>query len=147
MFKTQYNFRENNKDIVTCPGNVIEPHFILDDEGDAVVDEVRDNAEFINSWRESTDLSILLQRYEAGDESALNARPIFYGDVSDVPNNLAEWIDVKDSAELCFEALPDNIKDLFTDSSEFYQSIESSDWFEKLGQLYVAKEVDEGNVE
>lgn len=136
MFKTIYNFRNLNDDIVSNSGNVDEPHFVLDDKGFPVIDEVRNNHEFINSWRESTDLAILLQKYSAGDVSALNQKPLIYGDFSEVPNNLADWVNVKDSAELCFEALPDNIKALFKDAKGFYESVASSDWLEKVNSLY-----------
>lgn len=135
MFKTLYNLDSTHK-CFSNVGNIDEPHYVV--VGDEVkIDAIRDNREFIESWRESTDLAVLLQRYEAGDVSALNHSTPMFLDVSDCPNNLADWIRIQEEGSFIWQCLDPAVKDLFDNKEEFFKLVGTDEFNSKLDSLNV----------
>lgn len=138
MFNTLFSER---KIIYSHPGDDLDVHFI-NVNGEPVIDLTRSMSDFIESWRESTDLSILLQKFEAGDTTALNKASCFYADVSDCPNNLAEWIRIKEDGEFIFNCLSDDVKAVFGSPSEFFNMVGT----EKFKNMFADNNVNKGEV-
>lgn len=133
MFKTLYNLDSTHK-CVSNVGNIDEPHYVV--VKDVVkIDQVRNNREFIESWRQSTDLAVLLQRYEAGDVSALNNSTPMFLDVSDCPNNLADWIRIQEEGSFIWQCLDQSVKDLFNNKEEFFKLVGTEEFNSKLDSL------------
>lgn len=146
MFKTLYNLDSTHK-CVSNVGNIDEPHYVV--VKDVVkIDQVRNNREFIESWRQSTDLAVLLQRYEAGDVSALNNSTPMFLDVSDCPNNLADWIRIQEEGSFIWQCLDQSVKDLFDNKEEFFKLVGTEEFNSKLDSLYndVESEVNKNDV-
>lgn len=87
----------------------------------------------INSYRDLTDMSYILARLNAGDASVLNARPAFYGDVSDLPQDHRAALDIINNARTYFDHLSDDVKIKFdNDFSKWFSSAGSADWSAKM---------------
>ena len=116
-FKTTYqlSYDDNGSDILIETGKI-------------------DIYEEIQSYKDSCDIKVLLERYSNGDSSALNARPIFYGDVSDAPSTLAGHLQLLRDAEAYFDTLNPDIRSKFNNSvAEFYSQIGTPEFYKSLG--------------
>lgn len=105
----------------------------------------------INSYRDLTDMSYILARLNAGDASVLNARPSFYGDVSDLPYDHRAALDIINNARAYFDHLSDDVKVKFdNDFSKWFSSAGSDDWSAKMtvnpDPVPVSASESEGNV-
>ena len=92
--------------------------------------------DYIQSFKESCDINVLVKRYQMGDTAALMRGQTFYGDVTDMPKTFAEMLDVMIQGQNFFENLPAEVKEKFGNS--FYQfaaaiDIESPEALELLG--------------
>lgn len=67
----------------------------------------------IQSYRESTDLSVIISRFLNGDTTALNRNRAFYGDVSGVPTTLNEALRVIEDAKVNFDSLDSDVRARF----------------------------------
>ena len=78
----------------TCVGTMVENDYkmkVFDDGSrDLVVVGTIDSYSKIQSFKDSVDLKLVLERYASGDESALNRRHAFFGDFTHMPTSLAE---------------------------------------------------------
>ena len=79
----------------------------------------------IQSYKDSVDLNKIIERFRlTGDTSLLNQRSGFYGDVSEMPQSYAEFLNVALIAKEEFESLPSDIRDKFNNSvDQFIASI------------------------
>lgn len=85
----------------------------------------------INAWLESTDINVIIARFQAGDVEALSARQEIFGDFTEMPKTLAEMMQRKIDADMLFDSLPSNVKARFNfDRSEFFAKSGSKEWFE-----------------
>lgn len=91
MFRTKY---ESYEVTPTCCGTSFENDYkmkVFDDGSrDLVVVGTIDTYSKIQSYKDSVDLKLTLERYARGDESALNRRHAFFGDFTHMPTTLAE---------------------------------------------------------
>lgn len=67
----------------------------------------------IQACRASTDMSLILSRYMAGDTSALSRSQGFFGDVSEMPENMHEALSIMLRAQQDFDALPLEVRERF----------------------------------
>ena len=90
--------------------------------------------EKIQSYRDSCDIQVLLERFANGDVTALSKSPSFYADLSDMPTNLAGYLQLIHVAEKSFYALSHDIRSKFNNSpDQFFASIGSDQFRELLG--------------
>lgn len=68
----------------------------------------------INSHADECDLSLILNKIENGDFSALCRAPAVFGDGSEIPGNLREFLDVGIAASRAFDLLPHELRTKFT---------------------------------
>lgn len=72
-----------------------------------------DTDEHIEAQRASTELSVIISKYLAGDASVLNRYAPVYADLTEGPKNLAESMQALINAERAFDALPVDVKRQF----------------------------------
>lgn len=86
----------------------------------------------IQSYKDSVDINVLLQRFARGDESALSKIQGVYGDFTQMPKTYRELAQRVIDAENIFNQLPIDIRKEFNFSpSEFFSSI-GSDKFNEI---------------
>lgn len=88
----------------------------------------------INSYRDQTDMSFILSRLMAGDDSVLNPRPPMFGDFTQLPSSYAEMLNLVLAGEQYFDSLPlDTKKQFDNDRGKWFASIGSEDWLKAMG--------------
>lgn len=108
--------------------------------------------EFINSYKDSTDISYILKQLALGNDSVLNSRVGMFGDFTEMPKTYAEVLQLQINARDYFDKLPVEQKQKFNNNfNEFFVSLGSEEWFSKLGidnksveELVVEKESSDG---
>ncbi len=107
-------------EIDSDPGDKMRQTFRekIDESGIKVLveDDYFDQDEVIQSFEDSVNVNKIIERYMAGDESALDRAKAFYADVSKVPKNMAQIIDMNNRAMNAFYQLPVELQDMFGNS-------------------------------
>lgn len=94
----------------------------------------QDTDQFIESFRESTELKTLIARYEAGDMTALNPNVTFFADVSELPDNLQEAFEVFKIAQNAFDYVSPQVKEAYgNDFLAWIQDFGSDGWLDSVG--------------
>lgn len=142
MFDTQYT--RDTSSIRTSSGSGIEPVYslVLDDKGVETVQQTgqRDIYSEIQSFRESTELSVLLQRYAQGDVTALNQKVGTFMDLVDMPKTYAELFQRARDAEITFMQLPADLKEIFNGSyTEFWSQMGTPEFQKKMERYNTLK--------
>lgn len=135
LFKTQYDARDR---VFSDPGS---PEHITyaghyDDKGRVVLEESgRENIyDYIQSFADSCDIHVLMNRYQNGDVTALSQKQGFFGDFLDFPKTYAEALNHMNEMERQFMALPPETREKFGNSfSEFLAASGESDFLDRLG--------------
>lgn len=146
-FRTQYDIF----DIITCSGNRYEPSYKLKADKNGVRDLVAtgktDCYGLIQSFADSVDLKLVLERYAKGDITALYRKESCYGDFTNMPTTFAELAQRAIDAENLFNSLPLEVRKEFNHSpSEFFASI-GTDRFDKFVAPTVTNPTDTAVVE
>lgn len=144
MFDTQYT--PHNR----IPSNSGSPVKVLyggkyDANGRVVLEKKGEENlyDYIQSFRDSVDLNVILARFSNGDVEALNKAQGFYADVTDFPKNLADALNRINQAEEMFKALPLETRQKFDCSFEqFLAQAGTDDWLSKMG-IEVTNTVDD----
>ena len=90
--------------------------------------------DYIQSFRDSVDLNVILARFSNGEVDALSKAQGFYADVTDFPKNMAEALNRINLAEEMFKALPLETRQKFDCSFEqFLAQSGTEDWLSKMG--------------
>lgn len=121
---------------LTSPGEsyLVTYQLKVDDDGVRELKPVGkiDTYSRIQSYKESTDINVILQRFVNGDQSALSKVQGVYGDFTNMPTTLAELSQRVLDAENLFNSLPLSVRSEFNFSpSEFFASI-GSDRFNEI---------------
>lgn len=127
-------------DRFTCSGDPIHILYspVVRDDGTVdLVESGKENTdEIIQSFAESCDLSVIIQRYLNGDIEALNQNVGMYGDFRDAPKTFAEALQLKIDAERMFDSLPVEYKQKFdNDANKFFVKAGSEEWLKILDPL------------
>lgn len=107
-----------------------------DEQGRLVLEEKgKENIyDFIQSFRDSVDIHVILARFQNGDTEALQKVQGFYGDFTEMPKNYAELLNTVNSGESFFNSLPVDVRSKFGHSfAEFMASVSDGSYLEKLG--------------
>lgn len=90
--------------------------------------------DYIQSFRDSVDLNVILARFSNGDTEALSKAQGFYADVTDFPKTMADALNRINECEEMFKSLPLDVRQKFDCSFEqFLSQSGSADWLEKMG--------------
>lgn len=135
MFCTQYSKRGR---LYANPGSPIHKTYggHYDEKGRVVLEETgQENIyDFIQSHAESTDIHVLMKRFQNGDVTALSSAQGFYGDVLDFPKTYAEAFNHMHEMEAQFMKLPIEVRGKFNHSfQEFLACSGEPDFLDKLG--------------
>lgn len=135
MFDTQYT--PHNR-IAANPGSPVKVLYggKYDANGRVVLEKKGEENlyDYIQSFRDSVDLNVILARFSNGDVEALNKAQGFYADVTDFPKNMADALNRINQAEEMFKALPLETRQKFDCSFEqFLAQSGTEDWLSKMG--------------
>ncbi|UPW41000.1 internal scaffolding protein [Sigmofec virus UA08Rod_5824] len=136
------------------PGSRIHQLYRTTFSKDGVLDLVPDGEEdvyvLIQSHAASTDIKLILDRYFSGDPAALARVQGVYADLSEVPDNYHEAMQIIDNARKDFLTLPPEIKAKFgNDPNQWLASLGTADWYaamqvdnpaDQVGQVDAAEE-------
>lgn len=87
---------------------------------------------YIQSFADSCDINVLIARFKAGDENALNQKLASFIDATNIPNNYAELLNMINDSTMLFDSLPSEIKKNFNNNvNEFIMSVGKEGFLEK----------------
>ena len=134
-FDTQYTPHDR---VAACVGSPVRTLYggRYDANGRVVLEEKgRENLyDYIQSFRDSVDLNVILARFSNGDTEALSKAQGFYADVTDFPKTMADALNRINECEEMFKSLPLEVRQKFDCSFEqFLSQSGSEDWLEKMG--------------
>lgn len=136
-------FFKNDK--FSCPGDPIHIIYspVVEDDGSVrLVESGKENTDdIIQSYAESCDLNVIIQRYLNGDLDALNQKVGTYGDFTQMPKTYAEALQMKIDSERLFDSLPVDYKRKFdNDPNKFFVQAGTKEWLEILDPLMNPKQ-------
>lgn len=134
-FSTQYDARDRIK---THPGNPIKQLYSGSYNERGQVELKEDGTEniydFIQSFADSTDIHVILRRYQNGEVDVLEKVQGFYGDITEMPHTYAEALQRISDSEKVFMSLPVEVRAKFGHSfSEFLSASQDADFLDRLG--------------
>lgn len=95
-----------------------------------------DTDAIIDSFREETEITTIIKKFQAGDVSVINQREGFYADVTKMPKTYAEMLQLRIDSQKAFDSLKPEVKEKFNnDENQFFAAAGSVDWLEKLGLI------------
>lgn len=120
------------------PGSMIEKTYegYYDLDGVLQLKETGEHNIYLDTQADADacDINLLIARYMAGDESALNRVKGYYADISNLPTNIHDVYNIIKRAERDFEALPVEVKERFDNTFEkFLFTAGTSDWHDRTG--------------
>lgn len=122
----------------TDPGSPIRPVYSakVESDGEIILTKVGEENinDYIQSCKESTDIATIVAYYnQTGDETVLKRYIPTYGDFSNLPKSLAEFLQLRIDSENFFYALPTEVRKEFdNDSNKFFAQAGEESWYEKL---------------
>lgn len=134
-FPTQYSKRERVYAHLGSPVRILYGGR-YDANGRVVLEEKgKENLyDYIQSFRDSVDLNVILARFANGETDALSKAQGFYADVTDFPKTMADALNRINECEEMFKSLPLEVRQKFDCSFEqFLSQSGSEDWLEKMG--------------
>lgn len=122
---------------VSCPGSDIhelyEGKLLPNGEIKLVPIGKESISEKINSYAKFTDISYIMSRLQAGDNSVIRDGAM-YGDFTKTPKSLAEALQIMINAEQRFNELPLDVRSKFNNSYLAWMQAAGTDmWFENMG--------------
>lgn len=113
---------------------VLTPSFRADGTIELTVSDRVDIKKEINSHRDETDMSFILSRLMAGDDSVLNPNPPMYGDFTQFPRSYVEMLNMVLDGERYFDSLPIETRKQFdNDRGKWFASIGTDSWLDAMG--------------
>lgn len=123
QFETQFRKPER---FLSNPGSPVKilygPEF--DEKGRmTLVEKGRENLyDFIQSFKESVDIHVLLKRFANGETDVLSKIQGFYGDFSEFPRTYADLLNTVNEGEAFFNGLPVEVRSKFGHSFPVFMS-------------------------
>lgn len=123
-FRTMYDDFER---VPSCPGDAEEIEYtpVVNENGSLSFEPtgVINIREYIDSFRESCDLNVILSRFENGDTSVLSRTQGGYFDAVGMPTTYAEMLNTVMTAESEFMKLPLSVRERFDNSFHKWLSL------------------------
>lgn len=119
---------------------------VVDGKKQLVVTGKEDFKGFIEASKEDTLISNIMKRFEQGDVNALSKVQGFYGDVTAMPDNLAEAQSILIKLESQFNALPSDVRAKFDNSfNKYVQDVSNFTVEEYLGHFNLNEKLNSDN--
>lgn len=137
MFPTMYNASDRGRFHPASHGDRTKKLYAPEYDADGVLHLI-DNGEeslydYIQSFKDSTDIHVLLTRYQNGDAAALSKAQGTYGDFTDMPKTYAEMLNSLIKGKDDFMKLPVELRAKFNHSfEEWISTYGSPTWLEKM---------------
>lgn len=138
MFRTVAQAIEDHPRVNINPGDpdkvLYSPSF--DSSGHMELKKVGKESlyQYIQSYKESTDIHVILARFAAGDTTALAKRQMFYADLTEFPTTYADVVNTMHGAEDYFTHLPVEVRAKFGhDFNKFLASLDNPQTLVDLG--------------
>lgn len=109
---------------------------IVNDDGTITLEEAGkiDFQGMIQSYAESCDMNIIINRIMNGEVDLLDKRHGIFGDMTEMPKTYAEMLQLQIDAKNSFDNLPVEIKKKFdNDYNVYLATAGSEDWYRNLG--------------
>lgn len=101
----------------------------------------KDIQAYIESFRESTDISFIIARMKAGDTEAAHIVDGFYGDFTRMPTTNQEMLQMFINAENKFNTMPLEVRNQFdNDYKKWLVGAGSEEWLSKMASVLPPKE-------
>lgn len=85
--------------------------------------------EYIESYRDQTDMSFIIQQLKAGNPSVLHVQNGMYGDFTNLPKSYAEVLQLNINAKKVFNDLPLDVKKAYEmDFNKWFADVGSDTW-------------------
>lgn len=108
------------------------------DNGEIELVEVglKNTDEEIQSYKDSTDIRLILARCDAGDYSGLNVKTPLYGDFTEMPKTYAELLQLQIDSNNLFDSLPADVRYKFdNDPNKFFAASGTKEWYQKIEKV------------
>lgn len=133
-FPTMYDKRAR----VHCDsGNAMKTVYKPTVRDDGVVELVEAGQEslydYIQSWKDSVDINVILARYANGDVDALSRVQGAYGDFTQFPKTYAEILNRVNQGKLLFDDLPLSLREKYNhDFGQFMAAMDQADFWDQF---------------
>lgn len=117
----------------TSPGSRYKEVYssFVEDDGTVVLKKTSefDFQEYIESFRETTDMSWIVSQLKAGNPAVLQVSKPFYGDFREFPKSYAEVLQLNINAHKAFDELPQAVKQAYgNDFNRWFADFGSEQW-------------------
>lgn len=133
-------------DIVSNPGSpikqVYKPQVNKDGTITLIPDGFINTDEEISSYADSVDIENIVYRFLNGEVDVLHKHVGQYGDFTNMPKTLAEFLQLQIDSKRVFDGLPAEVKSKFdNDVNKFFAQSGSKEWYDKLAPLLPDQEL------
>lgn len=136
MLKFRNQFTNDSNVFVSNPGSKIVADYglVTAEDGSTTVGIVGEKNldAIIQSNKDTGNVALLVAKYNAGDEEALNRVRGVYGDFRNMPTNYAEMVSRLNECRALFEALPVDIKEQFDNNPDVFWSEYGTERFNNI---------------
>lgn len=146
MFETQYRPHERFRSHVGSRiADVFSSRFDKDGKLEVYKSGETNLYAQIQSFKDSVDLDLIIERFQNGDQTALNQKAGFFHDVTELPSNLLDSYNLLNQGEQAFMALPAEIRAKYNHSfPEFLANFNPADFSDLAhGRVDVGGELDD----
>ncbi len=136
VMKFRNQFTADSNLFVSNPGTKIVADYglVTAEDGSSFVGVVGEKNldAIIQSNKDTGNVALLVAKYNAGDEEALNRVRGVYGDFRNMPTTYAEMVSRLNECRIVFEALPVDIKEQFDNNPDVFWSEYGSERFNNI---------------
>lgn len=136
VMKFRNQFTNDSNVFISNPGSKIVADYglITAEDGSTAVGVVGEKNldAIIQSNKDTGNVALLVAKYTAGDEEALNRVRGVYGDFRNMPTTYAEMVSRLNECRAVFEALPVDIKEQFDNNPDVFWSEYGSERFNNI---------------
>lgn len=126
----------NPNSFVSNAGKRYKTKYVADLQENGMIDLIVSGKDDLwmlhNAAKEDCDINVIVARFCAGDVSVLSRRQGMYGDFSDMPSNLAEFMEAGKQSEFAYNNLPDDVKEKFPDFKSWLDSLTNGEFIDVL---------------
>lgn len=135
-FLTQYDKQERT---YSNPGSPVKMEMapVLDKYGNKTIEPKGpiDLYSQIQSWRDECDINILMAKFTNGDRTALMQRVGAYLDLTQIPDNFNDMLNLTTQASSVFDSLPVEVKEVFGNNvNNFLANSKTKEFAEIMSQ-------------
>lgn len=136
MLKFRNQYSSDSHVFISNPGSKIVADYgiITAEDGSTAVGVIGEKNldAIIQSNKDTGNVALLVAKYNAGDEEALNRVRGVYGDFRNMPTTYAEMVSRLNECRAVFEALPVDIKEQFDNNPDVFWSEYGTERFNNI---------------